>query len=96
MYEIDLLTTAVPIAIFVYASLKSYSSQSLVLLDLQLHSKSEDVLDLRASGWEDNKVVITPDFTGSAGLLLLYVFSFSFGDPNIYKISQYEPDDLII
>jgi len=41
---------------------------------LQLHSKPEDVLDLRASGWEDNKVVITPEFAGSAGLLLLYVF----------------------
>lgn len=43
---------------------------------LQLHSKPEDVLDLRASGWEDNKVVITPEFAGSAVLLRLYGFLF--------------------
>lgn len=62
---------------------------------LQLHSK-QDVLDLRASGWEDNKVVITPEFAGSAGLLRLYVFLLLFlADPSIYRISQYEPDDFM-
>lgn len=62
---------------------------------LQLHSKPEDVLDLRASGWEDNKVVITPEFAGSAVLLRLYGFLFFFADPSIYRISQYEPDDFM-
>ena len=63
---------------------------------LQLHSKPEDVLDLRASGWEDNKVVITPEFAGSAGLLLLHVFLLFFlADPSIYRICQYEPDDFM-
>lgn len=52
-------------------------------------------MDLRASGWEDNKVVISPEFAGSAGLLLLYVVVFFLADPSIYRIRLYEPDDFM-